>query len=92
VSHPDLEQLTAFGHGKLSDTENRAIAVHLVGCTTCQALLDTLPDDALLALIRPLFTRGEDVLPAGGPRKRATPSRFQLRLPPAEPAEVPSID
>jgi hypothetical protein len=58
VKHPGLEQLTAFGHGKLTDAEDRAIAAHLAGCKTCQELLETLPDDNLLALIRPLFTPG----------------------------------
>jgi hypothetical protein len=58
VAHPDLKQLTAFGHGRLTDAEDRVIADHLAGCKTCQAFLDTLPDDALLALIRPLFTSG----------------------------------
>jgi hypothetical protein len=56
VSHPDLEQLTAFGHGKLSEAEAKGVADHLAGGITCQAFLDNLPDDALLSLIRPLFT------------------------------------
>jgi hypothetical protein len=56
VNHPDTAQLTAFGYGKLAEAETKQIVDHLGGCRTCQKFLDNLPDDDLLALIRPLFT------------------------------------
>jgi hypothetical protein len=57
MAHPDRKQLAAFGHGKLGDDESKAIADHLAGCKRCQDFLDQLPDEALLALIRPLFAQ-----------------------------------
>jgi hypothetical protein len=58
VNHPDRDQLTAFGHGKLGEADAQAIADHLAGWETCRGFLDNLADDALLALLRPLFTPG----------------------------------
>ncbi len=59
MNHPDMAQLTTFGHGKLAEAEANEIANHLAECETCQKFLDNLPDDALLSLIRPLFTPGQ---------------------------------
>lgn len=59
MNHPHMTRLTAFGHGKLAEAEAKKIADHLAECETCQGFLDELPDDALLALIRPLFTPGQ---------------------------------
>ena len=59
VIHPDIDQLAAFGHGKPTEAEANEIADHLAECETCQKLVDTLPDDALLGLLRPLLTPGQ---------------------------------
>ena len=56
MSHPNWERLTAFGHGKLDETAAREVVDHLASCEACREFLDNLPDDDLLALIRPLFT------------------------------------
>jgi hypothetical protein len=71
MTHPDMSQLTAFGHGRLPEAEVEKIADHLAECETCQKFLDDLPDDALLAFIRPLFTHG--------PQQRALPADRRKR-------------
>jgi hypothetical protein len=58
VNHPDMDQLVDFGHGKLSEAKATDLGGHLADCETCQTFLDNLADDALLSLIRPLFTTG----------------------------------
>jgi hypothetical protein len=47
--------LTAFGHGKLREADDEQIADHVAECKTCQAFLDTLPDDDPPALVRSLL-------------------------------------
>lgn len=52
VTHPDRERLEAFGLGKLGVQDAEEVAGHLDGCTTCQSVVDTQPDDALVAVVR----------------------------------------
>ncbi len=66
VNHPDMAQLRAFGHGKLAEAEANEIANHLAECCLCQEVVDNLPDDVLLGLIRPFFTPGQPKGPAIG--------------------------
>jgi hypothetical protein len=47
-----------FGHGKLGEAAATEIAAHLGECECCRKFMDNLADDALLALIRPLFKPG----------------------------------
>lgn len=61
ATHPPVDQLAAFGYGKKGEAESAEIADHLAGCATCQQVVETLPDDALLRLIRPLFQPGYTV-------------------------------
>jgi tRNA A-37 threonylcarbamoyl transferase component Bud32 len=56
--HPGREKLAAFGLGKLDDAQAGAVAAHLAACTACQAVVDSVPDDALVASIRPLLKPG----------------------------------
>jgi hypothetical protein len=68
MNHPDRDQRTAFGHGRLPEVQGEAIPDHVADCSSCQELLDDLADDTLLALIRPLFAPGHEKppLPADG--------------------------
>jgi serine/threonine protein kinase len=51
-THPDTDQLAAFGRGVLSDPDCATIEEHLAACQPCQLLLETLPDDPLAQLVR----------------------------------------
>src|SRR3954466_9779384 len=52
AAHPDVQQLTAFGLGRLAEPEATALEQHLAGCATCRDLLDTLPGDSFVNLVR----------------------------------------
>ena len=55
-THPDLNQLAAFGHGKSTEVEESEIAAHLDTCVDCQRVVDTQPDDAVVSLLRNVIT------------------------------------
>jgi len=55
--HPAAERLTSFSWGKLDDAESSEIAAHLVTCADCQKAVETLPDDALVSLVRKVVTK-----------------------------------
>lgn len=55
-THPDLNQLAAFGHGKSIEVEESEIAAHLDTCVDCQRVVDTQPDDAVVSLLRNVIT------------------------------------
>jgi hypothetical protein len=50
--HPGPDRLAAFCWGKVNDAEAAEIAAHLGTCTYCQRMLETQPDDRLVALLR----------------------------------------
>lgn len=53
MTHPSLEQLAAFGAGRLEDGESAAVEQHLAVCEPCCHKLKVLPsDDSYVALIR----------------------------------------
>jgi hypothetical protein len=51
-SHPSLEQLAAFDTGCLPAAAGAAVERHVAGCGPCCRALETLPEDALVALVR----------------------------------------
>src|SRR2546423_15214884 len=51
-AHPTLEQLAAFDRGQLPPEERAAVERHVAGCDACCARLESVPDDALVGLLR----------------------------------------
>jgi serine/threonine protein kinase len=56
MNHPSRKQLIAFVRGKLSASNQAAIASHIEGCETCCKKLREIPDDAFLERIREAHT------------------------------------
>src|SRR5262249_18336550 len=54
--HPSRKQLFAFVRGKLSASNQAAIASHIMRCDTCCQKLRDIPDDAFLERIRDAHT------------------------------------
>ena len=52
AAHPAQDRLTAFSLGKLGDEDAAQVADHVGACTVCQVVVETQPDDALVALVR----------------------------------------
>ncbi len=52
-THPASEVLAAFAHGRLEDDQAVVVAEHLGRCETCQQAVQAVPDDSMLALLRP---------------------------------------
>jgi hypothetical protein len=50
--HPGAEVLAAFGLGKLDEQTSTAVEAHLAGCEACRAVVERLPDDTLIGLVR----------------------------------------
>jgi uncharacterized protein (TIGR03067 family) len=52
VEHPPLERLAAFRVGGLGPDEQTEVEGHVAGCDSCCERLRSLPDDALVSLLR----------------------------------------
>ena len=52
-THPASETLAAFALGRLEDDEATSVADHLGVCESCQQAVLAVPDDSMLALLRP---------------------------------------
>jgi formylglycine-generating enzyme required for sulfatase activity len=93
ASHPTPEVLTAYGLGKLTDPETEVVARHLSTCADCRRLVEGLPADSLVGLVR--STKQATVLPAADPAHAPTePGLGQSQLtspaePPPPPADLP---
>jgi WD40 repeat protein/anti-sigma factor RsiW len=57
LAHPQIDQLIAFGLGKVSPTESAEIERHVAECDACCQKLRTIPGDSLLALVRSADTK-----------------------------------
>lgn len=104
-THPSAEQLAAYAHGTLSESDDKAIEEHLCQCEACCRTLDALPDDRIVALLRSSdpVTLGE--MPARGTAETAPPAALltdeQATTPPQDsatkavvpqqPAEIPGL-
>src|SRR5262245_4798475 len=51
-SHPDADRLAAFVAGKLDAVASAEIEAHLEDCAVCQMVLEGLPQDTLVGLLR----------------------------------------
>jgi len=70
VSHPNPDQLVAFASGQVPEEVATEIGTHLAGCEACRTVVDTVPDDTLLSLLRkPAAAAGSqaDSPPAASP-------------------------
>ncbi len=52
TQHPDRENLTAFGLGRLSEADSKAVETHVVDCEECRKKLEDLPADSLVSLLQ----------------------------------------
>jgi hypothetical protein len=50
--HPSWEDLAAFDLGRLPDGDWAKVAEHVAGCERCEAMLNTVPQDAFVSLLR----------------------------------------
>jgi hypothetical protein len=73
--HPPADALAAFVSGRVPEEAAVAISLHLAGCATCRTVVDGLPPDTLLSLLR----KGADPASAAA----------TLAPAPAAPADVP---
>ena len=52
VTHPTIQELAAFGLGKLPERAAAAIAAHLESCPACRETVANLPPDSFLGKVR----------------------------------------
>src|SRR5579864_5259512 len=50
--HPAPDQLAAFASGQAPEDSAAKISVHLAECDSCRTLIDNLPPDTLVSLLR----------------------------------------
>jgi WD40 repeat protein len=53
-THPSPEQLAAFVAGKMNAVDSALLEGHLTDCDACQVVLEALPEDTLMSLLRPV--------------------------------------
>ncbi|HLN32087.1 MAG TPA: serine/threonine-protein kinase [Gemmataceae bacterium] len=66
LSHPDREQLAAFGLGRLDETAAATVQEHLEDCTLCRTILENLPADSFVAKLQANAST-ESVVPQEAP-------------------------
>jgi anti-sigma factor ChrR (cupin superfamily) len=50
--HPSRERLSALGLGQLDEREFLVLAGHLARCPRCRAIVEGIPDDSFINLLR----------------------------------------
>jgi hypothetical protein len=68
LAHPSREELEAFGLGRLDPGPEAGVLRHLEGCAACRAVVESLPDDTLSALVRRAVTSAYGVTNPTPPR------------------------
>jgi serine/threonine protein kinase len=53
AEHPTADTLAAFALGHLDEIAAAGVADHLAGCESCQRAVRAVPDDSMVALLRP---------------------------------------
>jgi serine/threonine protein kinase len=61
--HPQPEQLAGFVHHSLDDGEWTAVEQHVSSCDTCRQILESLPEDPLISLVRATATIASPNIP-----------------------------
>ncbi len=74
VEHPSRAELEAYGLGLQSAPVAEAIERHLTACPPCVRVLETVPDDLLITLLRPPMETAACVAPGADSPPRAVPN------------------
>jgi tRNA A-37 threonylcarbamoyl transferase component Bud32 len=83
-THPTEDQLVAFDRGQLSSRERTVVEQHIALCATCCELLERVPDDSVLRLVRAACAA-----PSG--RETSNPGAHATQSPSTAPSsEVPA--
>src|SRR5271163_1440203 len=72
--HPDAHQLAAFGRGLLPPKAASAVETHLSRCNTCQRVVEAVPDDAFVSMVRDAAMAAPTVMPLAGSASGSTPT------------------
>src|SRR5262249_31048977 len=82
AAHPTADQLAAFDQGRLAAAEWEEAERHVSQCPSCWHTLETVPDDALAALLKTVAGRPTTApaLPAGPapPAELAAHPRYRV--------------
>lgn len=74
TTHPNREQLAAYGLGKLDDAETAAVFGHLETCETCRLTVEDTASDTFINALRAARPECESTLPS----ELANHPRFRL--------------
>jgi serine/threonine protein kinase len=96
-THPDAQQLAAYGLGCLDEADAASVHDHLETCEECRAAVEALADDTLAALVRAAAGRvgssaeaatvAPDSAPSPSP-SGPTAETFAFLAPSQEPGEI----
>jgi uncharacterized protein (TIGR03067 family) len=81
LAHPSLDQLIAFGQGRLSEAELTELSSHLADCVECQDNVEASGDDTLISLLRSATTESDQEAPQD-------PREVPTLAPAGEPAAI----
>jgi uncharacterized protein (TIGR03067 family) len=71
LAHPSLDQLMAFGQGRLGEAELVELSGHMSDCADCRAKVEAAADDTLVSLLRAADT-DHDRVQTKDPQEAAT--------------------
>jgi hypothetical protein len=74
--HPSAEQLNAFALGQLDDGSSAKVERHVADCQVCGKMLETSPDDSLVALFQEAHASTNPSGEAAPPVSPSRPLRF----------------
>jgi predicted Ser/Thr protein kinase len=84
AGHPSVSALAAFALGRLDAHAAETVHDHLAGCPDCRTVVETTPNDSLLALLRNAAgnTPAPVASPLTGTQPLSNPSFDEAALPP----------
>jgi len=77
IDHPTGTVLTAYSLGQLNEGELAAIDGHLAECAVCRQVVDGVPPDTLLSLLRSAATDTDKTEPHGPSSQPAPPALLE---------------
>jgi hypothetical protein len=84
LAHPSADQLAAFASGQAPQETAVELSRHLADCAACRTVVDALPDDTLLALLREQSQPGANQALHQAPTTPGTPATVPVHaVPPA---------
>jgi WD40 repeat protein len=89
TGHPDAAILALFASGRLRSSEMKRLGEHLAECSVCLEVLEQLPEDPMVGMLRNLgdWSDGSPAEPGAGEYREERPGRFNGVAP--HPPEVP---